>query len=71
MADLTTDVIRKIEALEKRVEELEHHEFAIMHTGDGVPSHLAAEGVLYWDYTGEDLYINYDGADSWMQVSPV
>ena len=64
MADLVTDLIRKIESLEKRIEELEHHEFAIMHAGDGAPTHLAAEGVLYWDYGGDDLYINHDGTDA-------
>jgi len=65
MADLTTDLIRKIEALEKRVEDLEHHEFAIMHTGDGAPGHDAAESTFYWDYGGDDLYINHNGGNGW------
>ena len=65
MADLVTDLMRQIEDLQARVENLEHHEFAIMHAGDGVPGHDAAEGTLYWNYADDDLYVNHNGADGW------
>ena len=69
MADLFTDIMRKLEDLEARIGNLEHHEFAIMHAGDGAPSHAAAQSTLYWDYTGEDLYINSDGDTTWQALA--
>ena len=65
MADLITDLIRRIEDLEERLRNLEHHEFAIMQVGDGVPTHEAAEATLYWNYADDDLYVNHNGADGW------
>lgn len=65
MADLITDLIRKVEALETRLEELEHHEFIVMQIGEGAPIHEAAETTFYWDYDGDDLYINHNGQDGW------
>jgi len=41
---------------------------AYQHTGDGVPAHTASEGVLYWDYTNDDLYVNSDGASAWQLI---
>ena len=61
MADINTDIMRTLQNILERLQNLEHHEFAFMHTGDGVPSHVAAQSTLYWDYDGEDLYINTDG----------
>jgi len=67
MADdrLIMSLLREIEDLKARVQNLEHHEFAFMQTGNGAPTHGAAEGMLYWDYTDTDLYINHNGVDGW------
>lgn len=65
MADLNTDIARQLKGILERLENLEHHEFAFMHAGDGAPGHTAAQSTLYWDYTGEDLYINTDGGSTW------
>jgi hypothetical protein len=67
MADLNTDIMRKLKELEERISRLEHHEFAIMHTGSGAPAHNAVEGTLYWDYTNDFLYVNDDGTTNWTQ----
>lgn len=44
---------------------------AYQHVGDGAPSHEAAEGVFYWDYTNDDLYVNSDGGTTWQLIGGV
>ncbi len=40
----------------------------IPQTGAGAPAHSATEGTIYWDTTGNSLYINNDGATGWTQI---
>lgn len=64
---LIVALMKEIDTLKRRVEQLEKKEYAIMQSGAGVPAHAAAESVFYWDTAGWCLYINYDGATGWLQ----
>lgn len=38
-----------------------------MDEGNGVPTHYADRGTLYWDYTNKKLYVNNDGGTGWTE----
>ncbi len=38
-------------------------------TAAGAPVHTAAEGTIYWDSTGDTLYVNDDGSTGWMAIT--
>ena len=40
----------------------------LIQMADGVPSHSATEGALYWDTSGDRLYANNDGSTNWVQT---
>jgi len=65
MDPLIAELLRQINDLQRRVKALEEKEFAIMHSGDGDPVHIAAETVFYWDTATDCLWINIDGNNGW------
>jgi len=72
MAAMTVDrifgqIYTEIDAIKRRLDQTVES-VAFEHTGDGVPAHTASEGVLYWDYTNDDLYVNTSGAAVWQIV---
>lgn len=70
-SDTTTHaLLTAIDNLSRRVRQLEAAEPAILHIGAGAPAHNAAEGVLYWDTVGDQLYANDSGAATWTLVGP-
>jgi hypothetical protein len=60
-------IYSEIERINRRLDET-RESLAFQHTGSGVPSHEAAEGVFYWDYTNDDLYVNTDGSTTWQEI---
>lgn len=58
-----TTLIESLNGIAERVRHLEGTED--YDTGDGAPSHFAAEGRQYWDYTNDALYVNNDGLNGW------
>jgi len=58
-----TTLIEALNGIAERVRHLEGTEDYDI--GDGAPSHFAAEGRQYWDYTNDALYANNDGLNGW------
>ena len=69
MADerILAQIYGEIESLKRKAEQ-KTESLAYQHAGDGVPTHSASEGVFYWNYTDDDLYVNADGSTTWQIV---
>jgi len=69
MADerVLAQIYGEIERINRRLDET-RESLAFQHTGSGAPTHEAAEGVFYWDYTGDALYVNSDGGSTWQSI---
>ena len=52
----------------KRQAEQKVESLAYQHVGSGAPGHAASEGVFYWDYTANNLYVNSDGSTTWQSI---
>jgi hypothetical protein len=69
MADdrILGQIYGEIESIKRRVDDTTES-LAYQHTGSGAPSHVASEGVFYWDYTNDVLYANTDGSTTWTTI---
>ena len=67
LQDIFAEIYTEIDRIKDRLSET-RESVATMHTDDGIPTHTASEGVLYWDYANDDLYVNSNGVDAWQIV---
>lgn len=67
--DSTRAILEAINSLSSRMRQLEASEPAILHVGSGAPGYVAAEGVFYWDFVSDNLWVNDSGLATWQLIA--
>ena len=64
---ILAQIYGEMESLKRKAEQKTEN-LAYQHAGSGAPAHTASEGVFYWDYTNDNLYVNSDGSTTWQSI---